>query len=112
MTTDLIYGYVTDPAHNIFKNLRNSRAMAFFFYCSEPTCPLRAAGQCLLQVSFGTNCPYGLLKAYEGPTRKAQKYGAWRQAQQAALGACKAPIAAPERLAFIGEWVYLPYAHR
>lgn len=107
---ELAFGYMTDPARSMFRELKNKRAEVWSYYCAQADCPLRAKGQCTNAVLPGDACPYGKRQREEGPTRNARKYDDWRQEQLARIQGLKRPKDPATRLAFIGDYVYLPYA--
>lgn len=107
-----ILANIYDSRDSIFKEFRHDHAKATVYYCERPDCPLRARNMCILAPLIGwTRCPYGKVTSEQGPTPRAQKYNTWLTAQREKYGKLPNPQYPPKRLAFIGEYVYLPYAH-
>ncbi len=102
---------VFDPRHALFKQPRNARAQCTTIWCKLESCVLRDAGSCSLCVLFGSSCPYGRLSREVGPTPRAQKFSTWIRERKEAYKDTPLLGCPASRLAFIGEWVYLPYAH-
>lgn len=95
-----------DPANALFAPSKSDPARATVYHCSQDDCPLRKVGQCIR-----ARCPYGRLVVRRGPTGRAKGYGAWLNAQRAEFAALRGPNTPPNKIAFIGDYVYLPYAH-
>lgn len=117
MTTDtiqsrLVHYHVYDPSGpRLFRFEKTARASAHGIHCKLAQCPLLDAGQCVFRMVFGPPCPYGNLTQETGPTKRARKFHHWvseRRDKQRSVGTLNAP---PNRLAFIGDYVFLPYAH-
>jgi len=102
---------VFNPCNAIFKQPRNARAQCTTIWCKLEVCALRDAGSCSLCVLFGSCCPYGRLSREVGPTPRARKFSTWiieRKEAYKDIPSLGYPV---KKLAFVGEWVYLPYAH-
>ena len=105
---------VYDPkAPSIFgKSPKSDRATYSELTCSCASCPLLANRQCVQTQILGGYCPYGNYRTETGPTQRAGSYWEWvsehkEQAKQRG-GWLKFPA---EKLAFIGDYVYIPYSH-
>ncbi len=107
----LVSTSVFNPCNALFKQPRNARAKCTRIWCKLEVCALRDAGSCSLNGVFGGCCLYGRLSCEVGPTPRARKFSAWireRQKEREDIPSLGYPVC---KLAFIGEWVYLPYAH-
>lgn len=103
---------VFNPCKALFKQPRNARAKCTTVWCKLESCILRDAGSCaILGGLFGVSCPYGRLSRETGPTPRAQKFSAWLRERKEAYKDTPCLGYPATKLAFIGEWVYLPYAH-
>ena len=87
----------------------NSRAEADEFLCGLADCPLRAQGRCIqLDGLIHPKCPYGKVKMYDGPTKRAKGHLNWVNSWKVKnTGDWKGW----NKVAYIGEYVYLPYSH-
>jgi len=111
MPEQLIHQSSYDPTgFHLFKPDANARARVTHVYCSAEQCPLRDAGCCaVLGGLFGGSCPYGRRRTEEGPTRRARGMSKWlNDRKKPDVPSLTSP---PTKLAFIGDYVYLPYAH-
>ncbi len=112
MTEELAFARIYDPANALFKEHRNDKAKVTRYWCKNSDCPLRAKGQCTYAPILGWDrCPYGRVTFEEGFTWRARKYHAWLTEQKEKLKGIKAPGNPDQRIAFIGDYVYLPYPH-
>lgn len=104
-----IHHYVHDPTNSIFKQPANAKASSITVRCCESSCPLLAAGQCMMIGTLSTKCPYGKYDRSVGPTKRARSFYSWIRDKKAlydSVGTLKSP---PEKMAFVGDYVYLPY---
>lgn len=110
---DVICHYVYDPRSSIFKTPANEKASYKTYHCSLSSCPLRQAGTCAMMTGiYGTRCPYGEITGDTGYTRRARKYGAWVSGAKGMYSDAPCFLERPPvKMAFIGDYVYLPYAH-
>lgn len=103
---------IFDPNNSFFKQKANAKAECEIIYCEQTKCPLRDVGTCMLKPQIGwSKCPYGKVNVEHGFTRKARNYYTWireRKEKYANVPCLKSPV---KKLAFIGDYVYLPYAH-
>lgn len=110
--TKIVHANVYDPSTSIFKVSKSTPAEYQIIECSLEQCPLRDAGTCAVRGGiFCGKCPYGWMRTVTGPTRRAASFGTFiRGARERFKGVpfLKAP---PNRLAFVGDYAYLPYTH-
>jgi len=104
--------WVFDPTKSLFKQFANSKAESETIFCKLDKCPLRDAETCTWGPVLGYDkCPYGKVSKQFGPTKRAKSFRAWINEQKAlypGIGKLGSPA---NKLAFIGEYVYMPYAH-
>lgn len=108
-----IKSHVFDPARSMFKDVRNDRAEHHLIHCSQrEVCDLYKRKECSLGGFLGDRCPYGKASTVTGPTRRAGKYHRWINDKKALTTIDGFSVEkASERVARIGEYVYLPYPH-
>jgi len=106
---------IFEPDKSLFKNCKNDKAEVTVYFCSNSEeCPLFKNKQCTWHGIIGWQaCPYGEVKSEKGPTKRAKNYHKWIADKKAAYGAIQGQIVAgaPDQLTYIGEYVYVPYAH-
>lgn len=106
-----IAGWVRDPKDSIFgKAKKSDRVELRTISCELESCPLRDKGQCAAVRLFG-NCPHGRYRVESGPTLRSKNAFTWlksKKEETAALGWLESP---PDKMEFIGDFVFLPYAH-
>lgn len=109
----VISGGTRDPrAGGMFsKPNKSERASAWTVSCSNAGCPLLAAGQCIEMLILGPSCPYGKMTTRTGPTGRAGGYWKWLQDAKEELAGVPVLSSPPNKMAFIGDYVYLPYPH-
>ena len=107
---NIIHANVYDPAHSLFKSCRNDRAQVQTITCSAPSCSLRDQGKCVKRSILFVGCPYGEYLKEEGPTRKSKAYGKWVKEKKEQYATAGTMDYAPSKLAFMGDYVYLPYS--
>lgn len=112
-TKQLIAARVYDPRQpSIFgKSKKSERANYRQIFCSCESCPLKAKQECVLIDLFHAACPYGHVTSEEGPTQRAGSYYKWVSDRKKQKGELGWPGFATKKLAFIGEYVYVPYSH-
>jgi hypothetical protein len=117
MTTDInsrrIHFSIYDPRGSMFKSCKNDKAESTVVTCSNSqSCDLYSRGECtFLYPLFPVRCLYGSMSRQYGYTRKAIRYSEWIRDQKKAndgVGFLKFPS---ERLAVIGDYIFLPYSH-
>jgi hypothetical protein len=109
----LIHAHVYDPnTPNIFfKAKANDRAELHTVSCAtSDRCELYARGECAAR-RLMAGCVYGRASITPGPTKRSQSCRTWvreRKAETAAVGQIKAPV---DKMARVGDYIWLPYAH-
>lgn len=119
--SDIPTGTVMKPVHfnifiphkSMFKSSRNDRSQVQLVLCSRfEDCDLIKRGECSFNSSFGWHaCPYGMHRKYEGFTPKARAYSKWNEEQKKKYEGVPYLNGHTDVLAFIGDYVFLPYAH-
>lgn len=110
----IVHAHVYNPENSLFKSRKNDRAECQVVTCSNSeNCGLFKRGECAtIAMLDARNCPYGK-KSYEyGFTRKARGFGKWiserKEKYKDALGKLGSY---KKKLAIVGDYVFLPYAH-
>lgn len=89
----------------------SKRAEITRYYCKlEGECPVLARGECIHANMFDS-CVYGRRCTETGPTTKAAKYASFIKNAEAERAQHPSPKSAPQRMAYIGDYVWLPYTH-
>jgi hypothetical protein len=89
----------------------NERARLTGYHCNlEGECPLLAEGQCISLRSF-EKCVYGEIRSRSSATKRARSYGDFIKSAMEAMEDLPEVRGADERVAYVGDYVYLPYAH-
>lgn len=101
----IIHMHVHEPT--IFKDKKASKTS---ITCSLADCPLRAKGQCVA-LNYNSTCPYGKRQVTLGYTARASKYRPWVNAAKSEAATYPQLTGAEEKITFIGDYVWLPYAH-
>lgn len=111
MGSRLVSMSIFDPSRSVFKSLARARSRCTTVTCELDKCPLRDVGTCACLSALGfRRCPYGGCNVEEGPTKRARGLGKWLEARRKAgpdLPSLKYPA---EKMALVGEYVFLPYA--
>lgn len=103
--------HLYDPANSLFGK-KSDRGEFTAISCSNAECPLLAAGQCVERLTFGgVRCPYGSVRRERGPTPRARSFYKWKTDARESHEGIPCLDMPSRKLAFIGEYVYLPYAH-
>lgn len=104
--------YIRNPKNTILFKSKNDRAECRRIDCSIPECPLRKNGQCakISVLGFGS-CPYGKIFYEKGPTQRARGMLAWIEKRTAENKGIPSLTYPTQKMAFIGDYVYLPYFH-
>lgn len=112
MESKVVSCSIFNPCNSIFKHPANARAECTVVRCSLEKCPLRESGTCTWIPPIGYDaCPYGKVSCSTGYTKRAGKFSSWireKEKEYEGIPSLKYPH---KRLAFIGDYVYLPYAH-
>lgn len=107
----IVHSAYRDPTSpSLFgKYKANDHATITEIDCSLAECPLRKIGCCTMAGVFGSKCPHGKWLNQTGPTKRSGKASSWvREHRTKDAPWLNSP---PSKLAFLGDWVYLPYAH-
>lgn len=82
-------------------------SLAFHLY----ECPALAKGWCIHNAMFGRGCVYGQWTQTRGFTKRAKKYHKWVAEAKVKVEEHPLPGSSKNRMVFVGEYVWLPYAH-
>lgn len=77
----------------------------------EGECPALAEGWCIHNASFGGGCVYGKWTRTDGFTKRAKSYYKWVTEARAKKKDYPLPGSVRVQMAFVGDYVWLPYAH-
>jgi hypothetical protein len=99
---------------SIFKFPAQDPAECTVFYCDKAdTCQLLKRGQCINKLIWGPKCPHGYVRQENGPTKKSKNCASWvaekRKEFSHLIG--KVQGTPPHKIAEVGDWIYIPYAH-
>jgi hypothetical protein len=111
--TKLIAARVFDPREpSIFgKSKANERAEYITIECANSDCPLLKIGQCVMTGIMGPKCPYGYKRREQGPTKRAAKFWDFVTDKKKLAKEVGWNVGyAADKIAFIGDYVYLPYS--
>jgi len=104
--------WVFDPKNALFKQPANAKAECETIWCKLDNCPLREKGQCTFSPVLGWDkCPYGRVDHETGPTKRANSFRSWIQERKDQYPDVSRLSSPTQKIAFIGEYVYLPYSH-
>lgn len=106
----IVHFNLYDPTNSLFKSSASEKAEIQYVDCSCTDCPLLKAGQCAANRFLGS-CIYGKKRRETGYTKRANNYRRWiveKREEFKGVPYLKIP---PNKMAFIGDYVYLPYAH-
>lgn len=111
-TSRVIAAQVFDPTQpRLFSKPKASDpAKHIVVSCSCESCPLLAQKKCV-HISLFQSCPYGDWDETCGPTKRAKNFVAWMRERKAQHNVGWDLERPPTRLEFIGDYVYVPYAH-
>jgi hypothetical protein len=110
----IIHCHVSDPSRQtlFFKNKKTDKACAYFVTCSNSeNCSLFKEKRCSARRTFASYCPYGRQYIQHGFSRMAKGFRKWIDDVKSAnkdVGTLDAP---QDKFAYVGDYVYLPYAH-
>ncbi len=104
---------IFDPCKSIFKQPANTRAKCTTISCTLLECPLRDVKTCSWVSVFGGGacCSYGKRYVVSGPTKRAGSCSIWVSDQKNKYADVPWLDIPARKMAFIGDYVYLPYAH-
>jgi hypothetical protein len=103
---------IWNPANTLFKTSKREHAECETVTCRLEDCPLRKQGMCAWIGVLGWNaCPHGRPNKEKGPTRLARSFGAWLKDRQEKYKGIPTLGQPDNKLAIIGDYVFLPYAH-
>jgi hypothetical protein len=89
----------------------NERARLTSYHCNlESECPLLTKGQCINLRSF-EKCVYGEIHTRSSATRRARSYSEFVKSAREAMANLPEVKGADRRIAYVGDYIYLPYAH-
>lgn len=102
-----------DPTTSIFVCKGNAKANYSAIFCCKEKCPFRDNGTCISATItvFGIRCPYSKVFREEGYTKRARKYNSWINKYKEKYAGVPRLSPPAKKLAFVGDYVYLPYAH-
>lgn len=110
----LIHAHVFNPMEPnfLFKPKKTEPASYHTVSCTQShRCELFARGQCVARNPFAGGCMYGRASTVQGPTHRARGFYDWIRTHKemaSKVGHLDAPSG---RLAKVGDYIYLPYAH-
>lgn len=83
------------------------------YYCEKAdTCELLKRGQCINNSVFSCRCPYGSVNTEYGFNKKSKQCHPWIEQMKKEYGQYnRIKGSPPDKLAVVGEFVYIPYAH-
>jgi hypothetical protein len=109
----LIAARVYDPHEPSFfgKSKANERAEYITIECANSDCPLLKMGQCVMTGILGPKCPYGFKRHEQGPTKRAAKFWEFVSDKKKLAKEVGWNVSyAADKIAFIGDYIYLPYS--
>jgi hypothetical protein len=108
-----VHANVWSPHNALFKSSRKDRAEVQVILCGRSEdCGLLARGECSWRASFDWHaCPYGMHRKFEGYTPRARAYSRWIKEQKEKYTGVPFLNSHSDVLAFVGDYVFLPYAH-
>ena len=108
----IVSAFVYNPANALFKQPANRKSDVETVTCTLMDCPLRAKGFCARNRMMGhSRCPYGTNNKELGFSKRARKFSEWILKQKETYKDIPFLCSPKDKLAFIGDYVYLPYAH-
>lgn len=106
----IVHFNLYDPSSSLFKSAASEKAQIQYVECSCEDCPLVKNGQCAATRFMG-HCIYGKFRREEGYTRRANNFRRWIETKRQEFANIPYLSSPPNKIAFIGDYVYLPYAH-
>lgn len=99
---------------HLFKPKASEPAECTVWECQIPTeCSFLKLKQCINHNIFGPRCVYGKKTCEVGPTKRSRKCSEWVNNKREEYKDIRGKISAapPVKIAKVGEYIYLPYAH-
>lgn len=108
----VVHFHLFDPSRTIFKSISRDPAESTTITCELENCSLRDNGQCMLAKTFSPDkCPYGKLTREKGFGKSAKSFYPWIRERNEKYKGVPCLHGAVNKLAFVGDYVYLPYPH-
>jgi len=115
MKDTLISAVIWSPQEKqlFFKPTIKDKSKCTLYYCEKAdTCELLKRGQCINNLVFGCKCPHGHIEVILGFNKKSKQCRPWIEQMKKEYGEYKRIKGSPpNKLAIVGDWVYIPYAH-
>lgn len=104
---------VTHPHDSLFKATKNCIAECRIISCSNSLkCDLFKQNTCMLLNFMGNGCPYGKIGRRRGYSKRARKYRSWISEMETKYADSLRKLkSCSNKIALVGDYVYLPYAH-
>ena len=110
----VINAHIFNPKNALFKTHENRRLTCqTVLCCNTGNCNLYKVGQCAMRNVLGWgSCPYGKGTHENGPTTRANSFSSWKKEREEKYEGLIDILTWPvDKMAYIGEYVFLPYAH-
>jgi hypothetical protein len=111
----VVHFHLYDPSsglHLFGKPKANTPTEYQYVECSNAeNCQLLKQGQCAMTTFLSKNCPYGTYRRAVGPTKRAKSFRDWQNEARKKFEGVPYLKSPPAKLAIVGEYVYVPYAH-
>lgn len=108
----VIHAHIFNPATSLFKTNANDKAELHTVLCSNSeNCELFKKQQCVCRHILGGRCPYGKARTEMGYTKRAKNFSSWIEEKKEQHKDVPSLSIPPSKIAIIGEYIYLPYAH-
>ncbi len=115
MSESLVSAFVRNPRNSLFGASKTDKAECVCVHCSCPlgACGLQARGECAMVggTFLARGCPYGRRTREEGFTMRARKFSSWIADRKKRYEGTPSLHYSTTKLAFIGDYVFLPYDH-
>lgn len=110
---EVIHAQIFDVKNTVFKQKASEKSKLTLVSCNnKDNCSLYKNGQCSLIGMFYDRCQYGKRTQTDGFTKKASKYNSWiNENQEKYKDVLNKLKSATKKIAIVGDYVYLPYAH-
>jgi hypothetical protein len=108
-----IHFHIFNPDNALFKEGRNEKAeVSLVTCCNFDNCDLYKRRECSYCATFSWHrCAYGKRSRYEGYSKRAKRFFSWIKEQKELYANVGNLSAASNVMAFVGDYVFLPYAH-